>query len=193
MKRKNVYVIAGPNGAGKTTFASVFLPRYAKSYHFINADLIAQGLSPFAPEQSALKAGKLVLEQIREFSSKGLDFGFETTLSGQTYIRYLKRLKKQGYHIHLFFLWVPTPQLSNNRIQERVLNGGHFVPPEDVKRRFKRSISNFFNVYQALATRWFLFDNSKAYPELIARNIDKKFIVQNEALFKKIKNQKRER
>ena len=100
MKIKNVYIIAGPNGSGKTTFAKTFLPEYAKCERFINADLIAAGLSPFSPQQVAIKSGKLVLGQIREYSESGVDFGFETTMSGVTYLKYFKMLKEKGYKIH---------------------------------------------------------------------------------------------
>lgn len=103
-KIKNVYIIAGPNGSGKTTFAKKFLPDYVKCQNFVNADLIAQGLSPFSPSSSAIKAGKLVLQQIREFARRDVDFAFETTLSGKAYIRLFKDLKKRTYRLHLFFL-----------------------------------------------------------------------------------------
>jgi hypothetical protein len=104
MKTKNVYIIAGPNGAGKTTFARKFLPLYAHCENFVNADLIAQGLSPFSPGIAAMKAGRLVLEQVRSLSRKNLDFAFETTLSGKSYLPFLRDMKAKGYKIHLFFL-----------------------------------------------------------------------------------------
>lgn len=103
MSNKNAYIIAGPNGSGKTTFAVKFLPKYAKCSCFINADLIAQGLSPFSPGVAAIKAGKLVLEQINQFSDQGIDFSFETTLSGKLYLNLFNSLKEKGYKIHIFF------------------------------------------------------------------------------------------
>ena len=143
MNNRNVYIIAGPNGSGKTTFAIKFLPEYVKCSNFINADLIAQGLSPFSPGAAAIKAGKLVLEQIRQFENQGVDFAFETTLSGKLYVKLFKSLKKKGYKIHLFFLWIPDAELAISRIKSRVARGGHNVPVRDVQRRFNRSISNF--------------------------------------------------
>ncbi|NTU50314.1 MAG: Zeta toxin family protein [Desulfobulbaceae bacterium] len=169
MKKPNVYIIAGPNGSGKTTFAKEFLPHYAKCKNFINADLIAQGLSPFSPQTAAIHAGRIVLNQIRDFSDKKIDFGFETTLSGRTYLPMLKALKAKGYSVRLFFLWVPAPDLSLARIKERVSLGGHDVPREDVLRRFDRSILNFLRVYQPLLDSWDLFDNSASHPRLIAK------------------------
>lgn len=129
---KNVYIIAGPNGSGKTTFANKFLPNYAVCQNFVNADLIAQGLSPFSPRVFAIKAGRIVLEQINGFAERGVDFGFETTLSGKSYANLLKKLKVKGFKLHLFFLWIPNSQLAIARIKERVLSGGHAVPSKDV-------------------------------------------------------------
>src|SRR3989338_7947825 len=125
---KNVYIIGGPNGSGKTTFAKTFLPDYAKCDRFVNADLIAAGLSPFSPQQVAIKSGKLVLEQIKEYSDAGVDFGFESTLSGVTYLKHLKILKEKGYEIHIFFLWIPGLPLAIARVKDRVSQGGHDVP-----------------------------------------------------------------
>ncbi len=168
MKEKNIYIIAGPNGSGKTTFAMKFLPDYVKCPNFINADLIAGGLAPFNPEQAAIKAGKLVLQQMQEYSDKGLDFAFETTLSGRTYFNKLKRLKSSGYGLHMFFLWLPSPELAIARIKGRVSEGGHNVPVEDVRRRFGRGLKNFLGMYEVLFDTWMLFDNSGAQPALIA-------------------------
>ena len=121
----NVYIIAGPNGAGKTTFATEFLPQYAKCKNFVNADLIAFGLAPFSPESAAIKAGRILLEQLRSLSEQKADFAFESTLSGTAYVPFLKKLKSKGYVIHIFYLWVPKVGLSLARIKERVAKGGH--------------------------------------------------------------------
>ncbi len=156
MKNKNVYLIAGPNGSGKTTFAKKFLPDYAKCQHFINADLIAQGLSPFSPRSAAMKAGRLVLKQIHEFENKNVDFAFETTLAGKSYMKLFEHLKRKGYHLHLFFLWIPNVQLALARIKDRVAEGGHDVPSQDVRRRFIRSSINFFKLYRPLLNFFFI-------------------------------------
>jgi predicted ABC-type ATPase len=186
MKSKNVYIIAGPNGSGKTTFATEFLPNFAKCPNFVNADLIAQGLSPFFPKQMAIKAGKLVLQQIRELVGKGVDFGFETTLSGKTYLKHFRYLKSKGYKLHLFFLWISNTQLAIARIKDRVARGGHAVPSEDVKRRFKRSMNNFFKEYRLLADQWILFDNAQARPRIIAKKQNAHIDVTNHKLCERI-------
>ena len=169
MKTKNVYIIAGPNGSGKTTFARKFLPEYAKCPNFINADLIAQGLSPFSPRTAAIRAGRLVLEQVHSLAEKNVDFAFETTLSGKSYVNLLKKLKAKDYALHLFFLWIPSSELAIARIKDRVVEGGHNVPDEDIRRRFARGIHNFFKLYEPLLDSWMVFDNSKVKPVLIAK------------------------
>jgi len=184
MKNKAVYIIAGPNGSGKTTFAKLFLPDYVNCPNFVNADLIAQGLAPFEPRAAAIKAGKLVLQQIHEYSKRGVDFAFETTLSGKSYASLLAELKKRGYALHLFFLWVPSPELAIARIRDRVAEGGHNVPAEDVRRRFSRGINNFLALYESLLDSWMLFDNSKARPVLIAKRRNAHKEIANEELFK---------
>ncbi|MBI5743852.1 MAG: zeta toxin family protein [Elusimicrobia bacterium] len=183
---KNVYVVAGPNGAGKTTFAREFLPNYAHCPNFVNADLIAQGLSPFQPQAAAIKAGKLVLRSIDEYAAAGVDFGFETTLSGRTHAKLFKKLSAKGYKVHLFFLWVPAPGLSLMRIKNRVSDGGHDVPGEDVLRRFSRSLNNFFGAYKDMVATWMLFDNSGMKPVLAARRTNGTELVENKAAYESI-------
>jgi predicted ABC-type ATPase len=165
---QNVYVIAGPNGAGKTTFAREFLPHYVECIEFVNADLIAGGLSPFDPSRAAIHAGRIMLEEIHSLSEGRKDFGFETTLSGRTQIDLLRRLKQRGYRIHIFFLWIPNSELALERIKSRVEEGGHDIPETTVRRRFDRSLSNFMSIYRDLADAWAIFDNSSEIPVLIA-------------------------
>ena len=186
MPNKNVYIIAGPNGSGKTTFAREFLPTYARCPNFVNADLIAQGLSPFSPRTAAMKAGRLVLEQVHNLANKDVDFAFETTLSGKAYISFLKDLKKKGYSINIFFLWIPNAELAIDRIKDRVAGGGHDVPANDVKRRFHRGVYNFLNHYKPLADTWLLFNNADAVPKLIAQDKGGKAEIIDKVLFEKI-------
>src|SRR5271165_1025234 len=164
----NLYIIAGPNGAGKTTFAQQYLPNYAHCENFINADLIAQGVSPFAPEKVAFHAGRLMLEEIQLHAERKESFGFETTLSGRSYLALIRRLKKREYKVHVFFLWIPSVDLALSRVRARVLAGGHNIPEPVVRRRFDRSIRNFMVDYRQLAHSWILFDNSGAMPAALA-------------------------
>jgi predicted ABC-type ATPase len=184
--RGNVYIVAGPNGSGKTTFAREFLPNYAKCSNFVNADLIAQGLSPFEPRIAAIKAGRLVLSRIHDFTKTGSDFGFETTLSGRTHLNMFRRLQNAGYRIHIFFLWLPGVDLSLLRIKNRVADGGHSVPANDVRRRFARTMSNFFHTYRPLADTWMLFDNSGPAPILAAKGNNGHCVIENNELYQRI-------
>jgi predicted ABC-type ATPase len=137
---KKILIIAGPNGAGKSTFAREFLPNEAECPVFINADLIAAGLSPFQPELAAIKAGRIMLHKIAEHAERGRNFAFETTLSGRTYVRMIRDWRKQGYQIKLFFLSLANVEEAIARIAERVAQGGHHVPDDVVRRRFTARI-----------------------------------------------------
>ena len=187
MKRTpRLYIIAGPNGAGKTTFARQFLPRYADCPEFVNADLIAHELSPRSPETAALRAGRLMLEQIHALSEHNDDFGFETTLSGTTYLPLLRRLRTHGYAFHLFFLWIPNAELALARIADRVRQGGHNIPAAVVRRRFGRGLRNFFQEYCPLVDSWILFNNSTETPQVIASNEGGKTDIVNQELFARL-------
>jgi len=186
---KNVYIIAGPNGSGKTTFTKKFLPDYARCPNFVNADLITKGLSPFSARISAIRAGRIVLEQLRYYANRNMDFAFETTLSGKTYINFIKELRGKGYNFHIFFLWIPSAELALSRIKDRVSDGGHDVPPKDVRRRFGRSIYNFFKFYKPFLHSWILFNNSGSKPKLIAEEKEGKFSIADKDLFNIIEKQ----
>ncbi|MBI1977263.1 MAG: zeta toxin family protein [Candidatus Omnitrophica bacterium] len=186
--KASVYVIAGPNGAGKTTFAKTFLPQYLDCKVFINADLIAGGLAPLAPDQVQLKAGKLLLNEIREAAGRGVDFGFETTLAGRSYVKLFREFIQAGYAIHLFFLWIPNVEISIKRIRERVRRGGHDIPEPVVRRRFHRGIENLFKLYERFLTSWMIFDNSTPKPETVAYRLGEKHVVISEPSFAKIKS-----
>ena len=166
MSEKKIVIIAGPNGAGKTTFAREFLPNEAGCPIFINADLIAAGLSPFQPELAAVKAGRLMLEEIREYSRHGASFAFETTLAGRTYARMIPDWQSEGYHVKLFFLTLPSAEMAIARVAERVRQGGHNVPEEVVRRRFTAGRANLDIMYRHLVDSWALFDNAGDEPQL---------------------------
>jgi predicted ABC-type ATPase len=160
-------IIAGPNGAGKTTFAREYLLKDTNVVHFVNADLIASGLSALKPEVAALSAGRVFLAEIVRLAESGSDFSFETTLSGQTYARLISGWKRRGYRIEIVYLRIDSPRLALRRIAARVKQGGHRVRREDVLRRFERSWSNFNRVYRLLADVWVVYDNSGPLPILL--------------------------
>jgi predicted ABC-type ATPase len=160
-------IIAGPNGAGKTTFAQEFLPHDVGIIHFVNADLIAGGLSPLRPELAAIAAGRLFLAELNRLASLRVDFAFETTLSGLGYLKHLRRWKSAGYNIQIIFLYLSSPRLALRRIAARVKQGGHNVPRADVMRRFARGWHNFQTAYRPLADTWAVYDNSGTTPRLL--------------------------
>jgi len=162
-----VFIIAGPNGAGKTTFAREFLPQEAECKVFVNADLIAAGLSPFAPETAALQAGRLMLAQIEHHFQKRESFAFETTLSGRAYLQAMTRWKAAGYRVTVIFLKLSTVQEAIARVRQRVLQGGHNIPDDVIARRFEAGYRNFENLYKAKADAWALYDNSGIEPVLL--------------------------
>lgn len=182
-RQPNLYIVAGANGAGKSTFARLFLPDYADCKEFVNADLIAAGLSPFNPESLALEAGRLMLARIEALAAAGADFGFETTLAGRSWLPLLARLRQAGYRLHLFFLWIPNPELAVSRVQERVRAGGHSIPEEVVRRRFGRGLRNFFRLYAPAVDAWLVIDHSKKPPDLVAMGVeDQRFVFQRDLL-----------
>jgi predicted ABC-type ATPase len=167
-----VVVIAGPNGAGKSTTAPAVLRRAWQVDAFVNADTIAAGLSAFSPETVAIAAGRLMLDRVRELARECRDFAFETTLASRSFAPWLKKLQADGYTFHLVYLWLPTVELAVARVAERVRRGGHAVPEGIVRRRYDRSLANFFDLYSAFADSWVMLDNSiRQRPRLIARRV----------------------
>jgi len=164
---KKIVIIAGPNGAGKTTFAREFLPREADCPDFINMDLIAAGLSPFNPDRAALRAGRLMLQEIKRRVEAGESFAFETTLAGLNYARLIPRWRAAEYHVKLIFLSLPTADVAIARVAARVAQGGHNIPEEVIRRRFDAGMRNFEHLYQKLVDTWALYDNSESMPRLI--------------------------
>jgi len=166
---RKVVIIAGPNGAGKTTFALEFLPNEAGCPVFVNADLIAAGLAPFQPEKSAIRAGRLMLEEIKAYVLKGVSFAFETTLSGRGYARMIPEWRAQGYRIKMIFLMLPNVEIAIERVATRVAQGGHAVPATIIRRRFMAGLRNFNEIYKGLVDVWTLYDNSREVPVMLEK------------------------
>lgn len=162
-------VIAGPNGAGKTTASGSLLRDYIGIRHYVNADIIAQGLSGFAGDLAAIKAGEIMLERLHELANARENFAFETTLASRSIAAMAKRWIAAGYRFDLIFITLASPELAFARVQARVQAGGHMVPRETVLRRYQRGLLNFFSLYQPIADTWKVYTNSEGIqPSLIA-------------------------
>jgi predicted ABC-type ATPase len=159
-------IIAGPNGAGKTTFAREYLPREGAMLNFVNADLLAAGLSPFNPAAARVAAGRLFLREIDRLAATGADFAFESTLSGSAYLTRLRSMCAAGYDLEIVYLRLADVRLSLQRVATRVRSGGHDIPTADIIRRFPRSWENFQRHYRPLSKRSWVFDVSGAIPIL---------------------------
>ena len=164
---KKIIIIAGPNGAGKTTFARSFLPTDAQCPRFINADLIAAGLSPFTPETAAFKAARLMLAEITECVRNGESFALETTLAGRSYLAHLRQWRELGYHTSLFFLSLPSADVAVARVAERVRQGGHNIPEDVIRRRFAAGLRNLERAYKLAVDAWVIYDNAGESPILV--------------------------
>src|SRR6266478_8603294 len=151
MPSPTIYLIAGCNGAGKTTFAKEFLPHEVKCLRFYNADEIARGLSPLDPSAGAIKAGRLLLSEVRDSIDRHETFALESTLSGKTYIRIFERALSAGYDLELHYLWLSNVEQAIARVRRRVRMGGHDVPVADIRRRFRRSLTHLVVDYLHVA------------------------------------------
>jgi predicted ABC-type ATPase len=189
MSDPTCWIIAGPNGAGKTTFALRHLPQIANSHRFVNADAIAAGLSPLAPETALLKASRLFLREIENHIRDRQNFAFETTLSGRSYLKLIDRLKIDGWEVQLLYLALPNIAMSKMRVAERVKHGGHNIPPQDIERRFPRSLQNLLTQFSFVVNGTRCYMNSSKIPELIFVQQGNDCTVINQALFEKLTQQ----
>ena len=164
---RTCWIIAGPNGAGKTTFALEYLPTVVGCSHFVNADLIAAGLAPLAPERELLAASRIFLRELKTRIVAGESFAFETTLAGRTYLRMVDRLRRDGWRVDLIYLALPSAEMSKLRVAERVAHGGHAIPEADIERRFPRSLRHLLDDFSQRVDRCICFMNDGENPELV--------------------------
>lgn len=161
------WIIAGPNGAGKTTFALEYLLQVAGIARFINADLIAAGLSPLAPERGLLTASRIFRQQLEARIAARESFAFETTLAGRGYLRLIGRLHGNGWRVELIYLALPSVEMSRLRVAERVAHGGHDIPLADIERRFPRSVRHLLGEFGSRVDRCACFMNDGDSPVLV--------------------------
>jgi predicted ABC-type ATPase len=185
---KDIVILGGPNGAGKTTAAMVLLPRFPWLQDFLNADEIARGIAPTNPEDAALSAGRLMIERMRSFVSEKRSFAFETTCAGKSYIPMLKSCRQDGLRISLYYFWLSSPDYSIARVAKRVREGGHPIPAEVIRRRFRTGVANLIDLYLPLANEARIYDNSSEEQIFVAEKRDgRELLVHNSEIWSKMK------
>ncbi|MBN2843509.1 MAG: zeta toxin family protein [Sedimentisphaerales bacterium] len=186
-EKPTCYIVAGPNGAGKTTFALRYLPEIVNCRNFVNADMIAYGLSPLDLTSVQFDAGKIFLSEVNKNIARRVDFALETTLAGRSYIKLIRQLKKDGWQVVMFFLWIPDADFSRNRVIQRVTEGGHDIPVETIYRRYPRIMFNFWNVYSVLCDRVFCYDNTDSIPVPVFEQTGTVVDVKNVIIYNKMR------
>ncbi|RPI23396.1 MAG: Zeta toxin family protein [Acidobacteria bacterium] len=181
-----LFVIGGPNGAGKTTSAMALMPELLECEEYVNADAIAQAISPFRPESVALQSGRLMLRKIHQLAVQNADFAFETTLASRSFAPLLSAWKGQGYAVTLLFLWLRSPQLAVDRVRLRVQSGGHAISDDVIIRRYWTGLKNLVSLYLPLADRWSVYDNSGPRPRLVAGRSESDVVVYDEGVWNQI-------
>lgn len=189
----NLYIIAGCNGAGKTTASYTVLPEMLNCNEFVNADEIAKGISPFQPDKAAIDAGKIMLTRIKDLIKLQVDFSFETTLSARHFINLIKESQKNEYFVTLVFFWLNSVDLAIQRVKNRVSEGGHDIPEDIIKRRYKAGIANLINKYIPICDYWILINNSEVPFRMIAEGIKfSELEIKDQKIWNQIKSQANE-
>ncbi|MFP4092735.1 MAG: zeta toxin family protein [Cyclobacteriaceae bacterium] len=184
---KKLYIIAGCNGAGKTTASYTILPEILDCKEFVNADEIARGISPFQPEKAGIEAGRLMLKRINKLLASGESFAFETTLSTRSYVQFIDRAKKLDYQVTCLFFWLYSEELAISRVETRVKEGGHHIPEDVIRRRYKSGLKNLFKLFLARVHNWLVVDNSGDNYEIIAEGALNEETIHNVALWEALK------
>jgi len=179
----NLYIIAGCNGAGKTTASITILPEILNCDQFVNADYIAYGLSPFNVESVAIEAGRIMLHRIDELLAGGEDFAIETTLATRSYVNLVHKAKNLGYTVTLVYIWLNSPEIAMERVAERVSKGGHNIPVDVIKRRYRIGVKNLFTLFMPICDAWIVADNSFKKLNIIARKEEVDYVIKNNELW----------
>ncbi|UII35113.1 zeta toxin family protein [Fulvivirga ulvae] len=185
---KNLYIIAGCNGAGKTTASYTILPEILNCREFVNADEIAKGLSPFQPEKAGITAGKLMLKRIKTLLQAGESFAFETTLSTKSYAGFVEKAKQLDYQVTCLFFLLHSEELAISRVETRVKEGGHNIPEAVIRRRYKRGLNNFFNLFLPKVDNWLFVDNSGDTYEIVAEGTMNEIVINNVKQWNELKD-----
>ena len=185
---KKLYVIAGCNGAGKTTASYTILPEILDCKEFVNADEIARGISPFQPEKVGIEAGRMMLKRINNLLQTAESFAFETTPSTRSYVKYVERAKELEYQVTCLFFWLHSEGLAISRVATRVKEGGHHIPEEVIRRRYKAGVKNSFNLFLHRVDNWLFVNNSGDSYEISAEGSMNEITVNNVLLWQELKD-----
>ena len=173
MNHPNLYIIAGPNGAGKTTASYTLLPEMLNCYNFVNADEIARGLSPFSPEAVDIQSARIMLQRINELLAQKVDFAIETTLATRSYVQLVKRAQAIGYKVHLLFFCLESSEQAIQRVAQRVEQGGHGIPEDVIRRRFKKGLNNLVHLFMPICDSIHVWNNTQTPAQLIAEQTER--------------------
>jgi predicted ABC-type ATPase len=184
---KKLYIIAGCNGAGKTTASYTILPEILDCKEFVNADEIAKGISPFQPDKAGIEAGRLMLKRINKLLASGESFAFETTLSTRSYVQFIDRAKQLDYQVTCLFFWLYSEELAISRVETRVKEGGHHIPEDVIRRRYKSGLKNLFNLFLTRVDNWLVVNNSGDNYEIIAEGALNEETIHNVTLWEALK------
>ena len=184
------FIISGCNGAGKTTASYTMLPTLLNLQTFVNADEIADELSPQDPEHESIRAFRLMLERMEQLIARGEDFAVETTLATKSLAGIIENAQRLGYKVGLLYFWLKNPELAIKRVAIRVASGGHNIAENTIVRRYWQGMENLRNIYIHCCDSWVLIDNSATEAKWIAeRKLDEdEPIVYNKKLYNQIIN-----
>ena len=185
-----LYIISGCNGAGKTTASYTMLPEMLECSEFVNSDEFAKGLSPFQPEKASIQASRYMITKVLYLLKIQRDFGIETTLATRTLLKTIRLAQSAGYTVTLLYFWLNSPELAIERVAARVEAGGHNIPEETIRRRYRVGVDYFFHDYAPICERWILADNSQIPFRVIAEGSKDDLInIKDEATYEKIRTQ----
>ena len=183
-----LYILCGCNGAGKTTASYTMLPELLDCREFVNSDEFAKSLSPFDPSTASVSASRYMIMRIQYLLNLGSDFSIETTLATRTLVSILKDAREKGYTITLLYLWVQSPDIAIKRVRDRVEHGGHNIPDDVLRRRYRMGLKYLFNTYMPLCDRWIIMDNTGKRLAMIAEGSSGRLVIKDDEKFSRIRS-----